>query len=56
MSVLSILLWSINAMQLTVTRYNITECRLKAAWGAATLDLTKQKLTKADAVTVAHGR
>ena len=40
-SVLSIL---VRCSHATITHGNIIETRPKAAWGAATLDLTKQKL------------
>ena len=43
-SVLSILVRFSNVMQSMITHCNIIEPRPPAAWGAATLDLTKHKL------------
>ena len=45
-AVLSILVWSVNASKLTITHCNITETWPRAAWGVATLDLTKSKLPR----------
>lgn len=43
-SYFSILVMFNYAMQLPITQCNIIETGPKAAWGAGTLDLTKQKL------------
>ena len=45
-SVLSILVRSSYAKQLTITYCNIMEIRPRAALGTASLDLTKQKLLR----------
>ena len=45
-SVQSILIRSRYALQLTITHCNIIETRPRAAWGTATLELTKQELPR----------
>ena len=39
-------------MQLTITHCNIIETRPRTAWGAATLDLTKQQLFRQSIISI----